>query len=575
MSYVLKRLEGSDVKYTSHEVYKTWLIGNDNYTDYGISFIYGNYTSSIFSETDPQVSDIYQRNVFNSLHKLYYKHFNTDPHGSYGLNNPHEYRVHQGYIEALSIPSKIIGERIKPGSIQLAFSQLLTDGVTAVDDGFGNIVVVNSGLIQPTFIYGYTTSSYLSNEVPLADQSSDGLVCGFISSYTMWEYIHKPTQRSFQLPLIGSANLKAICYNAHATSSLYWYPIAFESDYDLGESQRRTFIQITDRALDHGDSMISNVDDKHLLNFENDFTLQLTINVRQAMLDYLTGELVQEPVGLITKNFYIPHISYNNQTGFDELSINSFNKKSPTYPYELLLNPSDKSLTFKASDGQRHTVINSSANAITTDEYDSIIVTKSGSLVSIYIDGVLETSGQYISTGDTSNDSDLLIGGHYMQVAMPTYDISSFRCYNRCLSANEIASIANDSINNTAVIGNVIYNHGIITLTHPLYRDAFNPTNTWQLQYKSTKTINELEVNCTVSDADLNVTQNDSIRLFDTGSIGRVKDIATGSYFRPYITTVGCYNDEGDLLMVGKMAQPIPKPYNMDTTFILKLDIPS
>jgi len=59
-----------------------------------------------------------------------------------------------------------------------------------------------------------------------------------------------------------------------------------------------------------------------------------------------------------------------------------------------------------------------------------------------------------------------------------------------------------------------------------------------------------------------------------------VKDFATGSiefsgsysYFQPYTTTIGLYNDNNDLLMVAKLAKPIALSSDTDMTFIVRYD---
>jgi hypothetical protein len=49
-------------------------------------------------------------------------------------------------------------------------------------------------------------------------------------------------------------------------------------------------------------------------------------------------------------------------------------------------------------------------------------------------------------------------------------------------------------------------------------------------------------------------------------------DFATGSYFSPYVTTVGLYNESYQLIAVGKLSQPIPISLYTDTTFIINFD---
>ena len=47
----------------------------------------------------------------------------------------------------------------------------------------------------------------------------------------------------------------------------------------------------------------------------------------------------------------------------------------------------------------------------------------------------------------------------------------------------------------------------------------------------------------------------------------------TGSTFAPYITTVGLYNDAGQLLAVAKLAQPIRKRSDVDMNFLIRIDL--
>ena len=53
---------------------------------------------------------------------------------------------------------------------------------------------------------------------------------------------------------------------------------------------------------------------------------------------------------------------------------------------------------------------------------------------------------------------------------------------------------------------------------------------------------------------------------------GSYYDFATGSYFSPYVTTIGLYNKNFQLIAVAKLAQPIPISLYVDTTFIVNFD---
>ena len=47
----------------------------------------------------------------------------------------------------------------------------------------------------------------------------------------------------------------------------------------------------------------------------------------------------------------------------------------------------------------------------------------------------------------------------------------------------------------------------------------------------------------------------------------------TGSDFSPYITTIGLYDDAGQLLAIGKLAQPIRKRNDVDMNFVIRIDL--
>ena len=81
----------------------------------------------------------------------------------------------------------------------------------------------------------------------------------------------------------------------------------------------------------------------------------------------------------------------------------------------------------------------------------------------------------------------------------------------------------------------------------------------YETQYKST--INEFE---------FNFSQNPSIISGSTD--GTVYDFVTGSFFSPYVSTVGLYDDAQNLLAVGKLSQPLPISRTTDTTIFINID---
>ena len=97
-------------------------------------------------------------------------------------------------------------------------------------------------------------------------------------------------------------------------------------------------------------------------------------------------------------------------------------------------------------------------------------------------------------------------------------------------------------------------------------------TNDYTLQFKNTHLIFENEFHCTVEEDEFNFTLNPTVRKNKSINSGDLSNFATGSNFKPYVTTVGLYNEEGELLVIGKMAQPIRMSDETDTTFVVRFD---
>lgn len=119
-------------------------------------------------------------------------------------------------------------------------------------------------------------------------------------------------------------------------------------------------------------------------------------------------------------------------------------------------------------------------------------------------------------------------------------------------------------------IGDIIYTHGLSVLTDLNAINTFSGSTGYSISWESTYEVYTHNYKCRVREQDLNYSQNPSIK---SGSNGNIYDFATGSYFQPYVTTVGLYNDSNELIAVGKLGQPVPKSRYNDMTFVITLDI--
>lgn len=121
-----------------------------------------------------------------------------------------------------------------------------------------------------------------------------------------------------------------------------------------------------------------------------------------------------------------------------------------------------------------------------------------------------------------------------------------------------------------SIAGTVVYSHGQLMITdHENSLHYFdNPDQS--IYWKSNLPIYTYNYTLKVNDSEFNFTQNPSAL---TGSDNSMKNELTGSYFQPYITTVGLYNDSNELIAVAKLGKPLPKSKNTETTIQIKLDI--
>ena len=87
--------------------------------------------------------------------------------------------------------------------------------------------------------------------------------------------------------------------------------------------------------------------------------------------------------------------------------------------------------------------------------------------------------------------------------------------------------------------------------------------------FSSSLTIYETQYKCTARENEFTFTLNPTSL---SGSNGDVYSFMTGSFFDPYVTTIGLYNENQDLLAIGKLSQPLPLSSTTDTTILINID---
>jgi len=155
-------------------------------------------------------------------------------------------------------------------------------------------------------------------------------------------------------------------------------------------------------------------------------------------------------------------------------------------------------------------------------------------------------------------------------------------------------------ISSSIFVGNVIYEHGIIVFTGGTRTEGTGEFSEYGVSeygsgiyggrtvgasdilnfvtgsdivvsFSSSFTIYETQYKCTIGESEFNYTLNPST-ISNSSNDGVVYDYVTSSFFSPYVTTVGLYNNDFELVAVGKLAQPLPTSRTTDTTILVNID---
>ncbi len=328
-----------------------------------------------------------------------------------------------------------------------------------------------------------------------------------------------------------------------------------------------------------------------------------------------------------TKNIHSHTIKdFNTPSSLGQFSLIYHSKIASAedrFPYEIYMQSS--SLFFEISDGNEIKSLSTKIEGIWNNDlnYSHILCQRSGSTMQLYLNGSLKDKTTVSFKDQTRNTADLYIGGNggsnnidnsggigssslgstfivgnYVSgsfIEGPKFfngDITNINIWSRAYNSTTITNIS-ESINGSPYIGNIFYPNGFATITHPSYHHVLNSagigtasiggTNSQsvyqvgnrgihQLQFQGTHLIYEHEYQCTVGEHEFNNTTNISVRKFKSKTSHELADFTTSSLFKPHVTTIGLYDDNMELLVVGKLGQPIRMSDETDTTFVVRYD---
>ena len=577
MAGIYKSLNKSDVRLTPFRTYKLWA---DTIESGGSGSVYTVYLAnynpiSNYLSIDPLKDTFdqgnsyfengelvtsngkYQRVVHASIDNLYYKNFYSNNKASFGSGNINkQFRFLEDRAQVVSMPQSKFGESILPGSIILTFSQSLavtnsfttSSLITIVDDTFGNLYV-SGGLLSPynQNVGGvFTNYSTSVSENPVGEWPFDDLY-KFVNIGD-FDYTSSFNRGYWQMESL---------YTNISSSFLDGGYSPFPADKDLlgavmfFTASRSSSVEIK--------SNIESVYNQYY-NFENDsFTISMVV-MPTALPTHPSGSI------LLTK-----------QGPAEELRIdangNVFSKPIPTKtPYRLTYASESLKVKFEKTTGYETFSLTSSLS-MSLNDLHHVMVSKTGSVVTLYVNNAQTSSSVSASYGfrdrDSSNESNMFIGNASTGDQGFSGVIDNIKFYKSNLNSTEAKILHHTLGVGNTIVGNAFYNHGMTTLTAiPMQYGTIKT-----MEARGTHTIWETEVSCTIGPGEFGMSMNPSTTEWDPRVNEFVyKPFVTGSSFKPFISTIGLYNDKGHLLAVGKLSTPIQTPNNMDTTFIVRYD---
>lgn len=140
------------------------------------------------------------------------------------------------------------------------------------------------------------------------------------------------------------------------------------------------------------------------------------------------------------------------------------------------------------------------------------------------------------------------------------------------------------------VKGNIFYDRGLVVLTKDI--NSGSTLSNFDLSFRSTKTIFENEIFLSVYESEFNTSTNPTAvdstgkilgygiqSSIEPGIFGGFDEYdysssidTTGSYLAPYITTIGLYDDNNNMVAVAKLPQPIKSLPDYPVNFIVRFD---
>ena len=645
MAFVYKKFTAQDKALIPFNAHKQYNFQSASAASNKVTYFSTQHTSESISNysTHPLSASIDTINTikYNQIDKLFYRDFKRNIHNKLGpihyLKQPRDL-----YEKAniLSIPSGLFGSEIKPQSFYISSS-----GYEVIDDKLGNLIISGTNLnnypddaqqnvfrLDPvkgfkkydlTIYDGYALYERIFTPVEddIADDSKlidpnlhvlEGKFWrkGLVNPDAKTKYTSNQKEYTSIITKEPYEIYKSDEDDSYFFQNIYYNNVTFNTS-SLGSIFHK-FPKINLNSTT-GSYISSPHNEIFNFNKDEDFSISFWITPKNITT---SSSLDNNRRYIISKSTTKTIIPLNYAPDLPNTVIEETNSE-PQFPFEIYM--ISQSLYFDRFDGDTKVTVGGliTGSSGTATKTSHILCQNTGSTMQIYFDGNLIASSSAVFAKQTRNTANLYIGSrgklstndsgggigssaigstfiinNYGAPGSVRYfngDINNINIWSRAYSPTTITNIS-ESINASPYIGNIFYQSGFATITHPKYfpildevgigRMVVGPTGSFEikdstikaLQFQGTHLIYENEYQCTLQEHEFNQTTNLSARKIKSNKHYELDNFVTSSNFSTYVTTIGLYNEENELLVVGKLGQPIKKSKNTDTTFVLRWD---
>ena len=553
MGLVFKNLGKDNIQITPHTAHKQWDLSISEAEAIGIKTYKGSYIPGDFNISDPDVGSTatettttdgyYQRLVHAGIDKLYYGSDGDSINTYCNRDISKQKREFTDKVTVFSIPRQICGDSIYPGSLLITSASY-----NLSDDGNGNLLDITD------------TNSY-------SDSMYDSAYIGLWEGY---RYVGLGRQKELELKVDSKYSLIGNARQVKFVDGKWGQGIDFTGTIS-GDTRINSRIELHNSAQ---------------MDFDDDFSI---------------GFWVKAPTAQSTTQSYSRNEGDGNMRSLTDHTVNALITKREWWgghsPFDIRIYNQTADVTkrgkvsvirkSKASESGEVNVL--STSTINDNAWHHVCFTKTGDVLKLYIDGTLETtktdSAHNLVTrtscnifvggrkyGKRTHNGDYWTGENIIHPFEGSMD--EIRLFDKGLTAGEV-TLLDSSINNSNRVGNVMYEHGITTITTPLNapKAFYHSSSAYdQFAFKGSQDVTEHMYVCNVMDGEYNSSFNNTLRVKQDPKSDTMQSYVTSSHFSPYVTTVGLYNDQGDLCAVAKLAQPVKNPSDYDTSYQIRFD---